>query len=382
MQDQAPRSEKILADALPRSQSAQLDWLQLHRSRRVGPATFIRLLREHGSARAALDALPGIAAKAGARDYTPAPRRAIEAEWQAAEAAGARPLMLCAPDYPAMLANIADAPPFLWAIGAPELGQRRIVALVGARNASALGCRMAARLARELGGAGFVVASGLARGIDAAAHKAALPAGTIAVLAGGVDDIYPAENATLAGEIAVSGLRLSEMQIGHKPRPQDFPRRNRIVSGLALGVVVVEGALRSGSLITARTALDQGREVMAVPGSPMDGRAGGCNVLIREGATLVRSAADILEALGETAGPPAASAPAPEPAPAAAVVQTASGDAEGRLLSLLGPAPVAEDILTREMGQPAPAVAAMLLDLELAGRICRHPGGLISRTGA
>jgi DNA processing protein len=388
LQDQAPRSEKIPAEALPHSRSAQLDWLQLHRSRRVGPATFIRLLREHGSAGAALDALPAIAAKAGARDYTPAPRRMIEAEWQAAEAAGARPMMLCAGDYPAMLANIADAPPFLWAIGDPELAQRRCIALVGARNASALGCRMAARLARELGGASFAVVSGLARGIDTAAHKAALPTGTIAVQAGGVDDIYPAENAALAGEIAVSGLRLSEMPIGHKPRPQDFPRRNRIVSGLALGVVVVEGALRSGSLITARTALDQGREVMAVPGSPMDGRAGGCNVLIREGATLVRSGADILEALGQTAGPPVVIAPAPalapKPAPVAvaAVVQTAGGDAEGRILSLLGPTPVAEDILIRETGQPAPAVAAMLLDLELAGRICRHPGGLISRTGA
>ena len=250
-----PRSSKIPASALPRSEEGCLDWLRLIRSRRVGPATFIRLIRQFGSARGALDALPAIAAESGVRDYAPASRSEVEAEWRAAEAAGAAPLLLGGPGYPALLATIADPPPFLWAMGSEALCGQRSVALVGARNASALGCRMAARLATDLGGMGFAVVSGLARGIDAAAHRAALPTGTIAVQAGGVDVVYPAENGGLAASIAESGLRLSEMPIGHAPRPQDFPRRNRIVSGLAEGIVVVEGALRSGSLITDRNAL-------------------------------------------------------------------------------------------------------------------------------
>ena len=295
-----PASAKIPPAALPRSEAAQLDWLRLARSRRVGPATFIRLIREFGSANAALEELPRIASEAGVRDYAAASRAEVDAEWQAAATAGARPLLLGAPDYPPLLATISDPPPFLWALGAPELARRPVVALVGARNASALGGRMASRLAGELGEMGFVIASGLARGIDAAAHRAALATGTIAAQAGGVDDVYPSENAGLAAEIAATGLRVSEMPMGHGPRAQDFPRRNRIVSGLALGIVVVEGALRSGSLLTARNALDQGREVMAVPGNPMDARAGGCNQLIRDGATLVRSAADVAEALSES----------------------------------------------------------------------------------
>jgi DNA processing protein len=243
------------------------------------------------------------------------------------------------------------------------------VALVGARNASALGCRMAERLARELGALGLVVVSGLARGIDAAAHRAALETGTIAVLAGGVDDVYPPENAALAERIAADGLRLSEMAMGHAPRAQDFPRRNRIVSGLALGVVVIEGAERSGSLITARNALDQGREVMAVPGNPLDARASGCNALIRDGATLVRSAADILDAVAgqitlpltpkaadnETRGtrarqpgPVLSPQPADPRAADADGADTAEADATllaARLLGLLGPVPVPEDVV-------------------------------------
>lgn len=376
MSDAPPPTAKIPASALPGSDEARLDWLRLARSRRVGPVTFIRLIREHGSASAALAALPALAAGAGVRDYAPAGRDAAAAEWEAAGAAGARALVLGAEDYPPLLATIADPPPLLWAVGDPGLAARRVVALVGARNASALGTRMAARLAAELGAMGIVVASGLARGIDAAAHRAALATGTISVEAGGIDVIYPPENAGLAAEIAAQGLRLTEMPPGHEPRPQDFPRRNRIVSGLALAVVVVEGALRSGSLITARNALDQGREVMAVPGSPMDPRAGGCNALIREGATLVRDAADIAEALGEReAALPAARAAAP----VAAEVPEASDD---RLLGLIGPVPVAEDLLIRETGQPAAAVSAALLDLELAGLVQRHPGGMVSRAPA
>jgi DNA processing protein len=235
---------------------------------------------------------------------------------------------------------------------------------------------MAARLAADLGQAGLVVASGLARGIDAAAHRATLATGTIAVQAGGIDEVYPPENVGLAADIAAQGLRLSEMPFGHPPRPQDFPRRNRIVSGLALGVVVIEGAERSGSLITARNALDQGREVMAVPGSPLDPRAGGCNALIRDGATLVRHAGDVAEALAEVLGRrlamPAPSAPPPEPA---AATGSPLGD---RLLALLGPAAVAEDLLTRDLAASAAAVSAALVELELEGRVRRHPGGLVS----
>ncbi|MER2510119.1 MAG: DNA-processing protein DprA, partial [Amaricoccus sp.] len=304
-------------------------------------------------------------------------------EWRVAEAAGARPLLLGAEDYPRLLATIPDPPSFLWAIGDIALGQRDGVAVVGARNASALGCRMAARLARELGEAGFVITSGLARGIDAAAHRAALETGTIAVQAGGVDVVYPPENAELAGRIAETGLRLSEMPMGHPPRPQDFPRRNRVVSGLALGLVVVEGATRSGSLITARAALDQGREVMAVPGSPMDARAGGCNQLIRDGATLVRDAADVLEAIASGVAAPPSARPSPRttraPVEAPVPMPVPEGDAAERLFDLIGPTPVTEDALTRGVGLPAARVAALLLDLELQGLIRRHPGATISR---
>jgi DNA processing protein len=379
VQDRSPVSAKIPPAALPRSTDAMIDWLRLARSRRVGPATFIRLVREHGSARGALDALPAIAGAAGVRSYAPAPRQEIEAEWRAAEDAGAAPLLLCGPGYPGRLATIPDPPPFLWALGDAGLLTRPAVALVGARNASALGCRMAARLARGLGAAGLVVTSGLARGIDAAAHAAAMETGTVAAQAGGVDDVYPPENAGLAAEIAGRGLRLSEMPMGYAPRAQDFPRRNRIVSGLSLGIVVVEGALRSGSLITARTALDQGREVMAVPGSPLDARAGGCNALIRDGATLVRSAEDVLEALREHLDDRARDAGGRAPVLEESGPPSAPEEGlERRLLSLIGAAPVAEDALIREMALPAASVSAALLDLELAGQVRRHPGAMIS----
>lgn len=378
----APHSSKIPAAALPRTDAERLDWLRLARSRRVGPATFIRLIREHGSAAAALEALPRVAAEAAVHDYRPASREAAETEWQAAGAAGARALLLGAPDYPPMLATIADPPPLLWALGDPALATRPTVALVGARNASALGRRMAARLARELGAGGFVVASGLARGIDASAHRAALETGTVAVHAGGVDDLYPPENAALAAEIAAHGLRISEMPMGLAPQAAHFPRRNRIVSGIALGVIVVEAAERSGSLITARNALDQGREVMAIPGHPMDARAGGCNLLIRDGATLVRSAADVAEALQATLATAPAPEPPPDPDPAAAEPAATLGDELAqRLIGMIGAAPVGEDVLTREAGAPPAAVAAALLELELEGRVARHPGGLVSRAG-
>lgn len=372
-----PTSTKVPPDALPASPAAQLDWLRLARSRRVGPVTFIRLLRETGSAAAALERLPGLAAAAGVRDYRAAARTDAETEIATGMAAGARLLLLGSADYPSALALVDDAPPVLWALGDTSLGRRPTVALVGARNASALGRRMASQLARDLGAAGFVVASGLARGIDAAAHRAALDSGTIAAQAGGIDVVYPSENADLAAEMAIRGLRLSEMPPGHAPRAQDFPRRNRIISGLALGVVVIEGALRSGSLITARNAADQGREVMAVPGNPLDARAGGCNALIRDGATLVRDAADVMEALGTTLAPGRQRLPPSRPSIPGAPPAT-DGDLGNRLLELLTQAPVAEDLLIRETGQTAAAVSAALVELELVGRLQRHPGGFVS----
>ena len=302
-----PPTAKIPPEALPRSEAGQLDWLRLARSRRVGPATFIRLIREHGSAAAALDALPRLAAEAGVGGYAAASRTEIDAEWQAAQRAGARPLLLGAPDYPPLLATIPDPPPFLWALGAPALAARPTVALVGARNASALGSRMASWLAAELGG------------MAASSSPPASPAASTPPRTARRSPPAPSPPRPAASTWSIPprtprspprsprrGLRLSEMPMGHDPRPQDFPRRNRIVSGLALGVVVIEGALRSGSLITARNALDQGREVMAVPGNPMDGRAGGCNQLIRDGAVLVRSAADVAEALASALAAPLA----------------------------------------------------------------------------
>ncbi len=374
MSDTIPVTTKIPSSARPRTEAGRLDWLRLIRSRRVGPATFIRLLREHGDTAGALAALPRIAAEAGVSGYRCTSRKEAETEWRAAEGAGARPLFLGAPDYPPLLALLSDPPPFLWAIGDPALAARSPVAIVGARNASGLGRRMARNLAADLGTAGHAIASGLARGIDASAHETALGTGTIAVLAGGIDVIYPPENAALAAAIAERGLLLSEMPMGTPPKASLFLRRNRLVSGLSLGVVVVEAAERSGAVNTARTALDQGREVMAVPGSPLDPRAGGCNTLIRDGATLVRSAADVFEAL-DTPAPP----PAPEPPAEPDLPPPDHAELPLRLLALLGAAPLPEDSLIRETGAGAAAVAAALLDLEIAGKAQRHPGGLVSR---
>jgi len=291
----------------PLTEEDTLSWLRLIRSPRVGPATFLRLMGEHGSAAAALDALPGIARAAGVMDYTPCPADRARDELDRGRRIGAEPLFLGSPDYPAPLAAISDPPPVLWAQGRPArraaLLDRPAVALVGARNASSLGLRMARKLAEGLAAHGLVVVSGLARGIDTVAHGAALDGGTIAVMAGGVDVVYPPENDALAAAIADRGLRLSEQPCGLQPQARHFPRRNRLIAGLAQAVVVVEAAEGSGSLITARDALDQGREVLAVPGHPMDARAGGCNLLIREGARLIRGVEDVIEALGASVAP-------------------------------------------------------------------------------
>jgi len=353
--------------------------LRLLRSRRVGPATYRRLIAEHGTAKGALNALPDVARAAGVKDYSICPEGVIAAEIRAAAAYGATLLTENEPDYPPTLASISDAPPLLWTVGRRSLLKRRMIALVGARNASSLGTRMAKTLAKDLSEAGFIVVSGLARGIDTAAHLASMDGGTIAVQAGGVDVIYPAENAKLTHDIGHKGLRLSEMPMGLQPQARHFPARNRIISGLAKAVVVVEAASKSGSLITARDALDQGREVLAVPGHPFDARAAGCNHLLRDGATLIRSAEDIIDAL--QAAPVAQQADlfqAPPASPQPAPLREIAG-LHDAILSRLGPSPVAEDQLIRDLETTSKAVAPALTDLELAGKIRRSAGGLLAR---
>lgn len=354
-----------------------VDRLRLLRSRRVGIATFRRLMAEHGSAAAALDALPQVAKAAGVSDYSICPEGVVHAELKAGKAARARLLTEALPDYPAALRDMSDAPPFIWALGDVALLQKPMVALVGARNASSLGTRMAKRMAEDLSAAGYVVVSGLARGIDAAAHLGALKGGTVAVQAGGVDVIYPAENAELAHDIARSGLRVSEMAMGLQPQARHFPARNRIISGLAMSVVVVEAAGKSGSLITARNALDQGRDVLAVPGHPFDARAAGCNMLIRDGATLVRNAQDVIDSLQPVAEPVPELPLVPPTKPKRSLRDTAALHDE--ILSRLGPAPIAEDQLLRDLRASATDAAPALVDLELDGKIARQAGGLLAR---
>lgn len=362
------------------------DWLRLIRSRRVGAVTFHRLLAEHGSARAAIEALPGIARAAGIDAYSACPVEVARAEMRTGRAFGAQLVLWGGRDYPVSLMDLADAPPLLWAKGDVSLLCRPMVALVGARNASSLGLRMARRLAEGLGAGGQVVVSGLARGIDAAAHEAALESGTVAVLAGGVDVIYPEENADLTAKIAAQGCLVSEQPMGCVPQTRHFPLRNRIISGLSRAVVVVEAAARSGSLITAKDALDQGREVMAVPGHPFDARAAGCNMLLRDGATLVRHAGDVAEALGlKTQGETrteADTAVTPLPGPEAARRPLADmARLHAQILDRLGPSPLAEDQLIRDLALPPSLLTPALVSLELEGQITRAPGGLLSRTG-
>jgi DNA processing protein len=302
------------------------------------------------------------------------------------ELAASRPLgiswvALGEPDYPARLRMIDDAPPLLAIRGESAVLAQPMVALVGSRNASAAGLKFAERIAREIGDAGFCIVSGLARGIDAAAHRASLATGTVAVLAGGHDHVYPPEHGPLLGQILPKGAAVTEMPLDWEPRGRDFPRRNRLISGLAVGVVVVEAARRSGSLITARMALEQGREVFAVPGSPLDPRAEGTNGLLKQGAALVTEAADVLAVLRPILGQdlghaiePTAEEPEGEPAPPA----EPGRDERARIVALLGPTPVSIDDLVR-LSQSSPAIVrTVLLELEIAGRLERHGGGLVS----
>ena len=399
----------------------RFDWLRLIRSENVGPRTFQQLVNHFGGAGAALDNLPGLIAKGGAaRTIKIASVEEVEKEMDAARALGVRFIARGEADYPAALKLIDTAPPVIALRGRVDILQRAMVAIVGSRNASAPGLAFTDRISRACGQAGHIVVSGLARGIDERAHRAALTTGTIAVLAGGHERIYPSEHEPLAQEMLDHGAIISEMPIAWEPRGRDFPRRNRIVSGLALATIVVEAARRSGSLITAKFATEQGREVFAVPGSPLDPRAEGTNDLLRQGATICTRAEDVIDALalmiegggrpdnlfardepsidetedlwdetdvfaepgapgkarpmvmreaGADFSPRAAQAAAPPPSPA---------DTRKTIVGLLSPSPISIDELVRSIRRPVPEIQSALLELELEGALTRHGGNLVS----
>ena len=351
-----------------------VDRLRLLRTAGIGPVTFRQLVIRFGTASAALAAVPDLARRGGGK--APALRTSAEAEREIArvERLGGKFLAAGQGLYPALLAEIEDAPPLLVAKGNLNLLDRQAVAIVGARNASAAACRFARGLAHDLGEHDLVVVSGLARGIDSAAHDGALASGTIGVIAGGIDIFYPPENEERQKALFEQGLVLAEMPPGTEPRARHFPYRNRIIAGMSSGTVVVEAAPRSGSLITARLAAEAGREVMAVPGSPLDPRAQGCNQLIRDGATLIQNAADVIDAIRPLAGQlRSGSTPYRSAEPAM--------DGEGALglvEELLGPSPVPVDEIIRLSGASSGAVQMALLELDLAGRLDRHAGGKVS----
>jgi DNA processing protein len=354
----------------PLSEAARRDWLRLARAESVGSVAFAELIQRFGDPTKVLEVLPDLA-----RRPLDVPSIAeAERELQAGAALGARLICSVEPHYPYLLAALDYPPPILWTLGDPALMKPRSLAIVGARIASAAGQRFAAKLARELGEAGFTVVSGMARGIDGASHEGALATGTVAVLAGGVDEVYPREHVELHAAIAAKGCIVSECPIGYRAQARDFPRRNRIISGLALGVIVVEAEMRSGSLITARLAGEQGREVFAVPGSPLDPRAAGCNDLIRQGAALCAGIEDVLRVLGEDHGGLAE----PDRAQFEAFEGEVSAALRERLADLLSPTPVSRDELVRITAAPPAEVHAILVELALAGRAELLPGGLVS----
>ena len=364
------------------SEAERLDWLRLARSENVGPITFFALLARFGTPAAVLDALPALARRGGRRRPIKVCSRAIaERELEALTALGGRLIALGEPVYPLALAAVDDPPPVMALRGRVDLLAGDCVAVVGARNASANGLHFAERLAADLGAAGLTVVSGMARGIDARAHAGALPTGTVAVMGGGIDVLYPKENRSLFERLLEEGTVAAEAPLGTVPLGRHFPRRNRIISGLSRGVVIVEGAVRSGALITARLALEQGREVMAVPGSPLDPRASGPNRLIRQGATLVENADHVLDALVEGGrqvlneprqnwpGDAALGTPEDDDAPA---------NARESVIALLGSSPVPVDMLVRQSRLTPATVATILLELELAGHLERQPGNRVS----
>ncbi len=362
------------------SDAARRDWLRLARSENVGPVTFDQLLRRYGDATRALDALPELSRRGGRTASLAIPSASdAEREIAAGAALGARLIAGCEADFPALLAALDPPPPLIWARGDAGLLARSAVAIVGARIASAAGQRFARSLAQDLGQAGHVIVSGMARGIDGAAHDGAMATGTVAVLGGGVDDIYPSDHRDLYGRLVAEGCVVSESPPGVKAQARDFPRRNRLISGLSVAVVVVEAELRSGSLITARLAAEQGREVLAVPGSPLDPRARGTNDLIRQGAALCEGAEDVLRAISglssirepECGGYGGDADPGGEDEIAAL---------RERIADLLSPTPTPRDDLVRITGAPAAMVYAALTELALAGRAEMLPGGLAIRT--
>ena len=356
----------------------RLDWLRLIRSDNVGPRTFRSLINHCGGARARSTRCRNWRGAAAQRSRRASARaRTPSASLPVRKSSASRLIALGEPDYPARLRMIDDAPPLIGVRGKQRAGAADMIAVVGSRNASAAGVKFAERIARELGDAGFVIVSGLARGIDAAAHRASLASGTVAVLAGGHDHIYPAEHVPLLEPILPNGAAVTEMPLGWEPRGRDFPRRNRLISGLSLGVVIVEAARRSGSLITARMAAEQGREVFAVPGSPLDPRAEGTNGLLKQGATLVTEAADVLAVIRPILGQ-RIEQPVEEPDGGPPRLTEPASDERARIVGLLGPTPVSIDDLVR-LSQSSPAIVrTVLLELEIAGRLERHGGGLVS----
>ncbi len=361
------------------SDEERTDWLRLSRTPQIGPITFFTLMTRYGSAAAAIAALPGLAERAG-RIRAPAvpPIGEIRREMERAEKLGLRHVAACEPDYPEALAAIEDAPPVIAAGRDLSLFQRPSVAIVGARNASLNGRQIAAKLARDLSEAGLVVVSGLARGIDTAAHRASLEGGTIAVVAGGADIAYPAENAVLQEHIRKAGCIVSEAPLGTEPMARHFPRRNRIISGIAPGVIVIEAARSSGSLITARMALEQGREVFAVPGSPLDPRSQGANNLIRQGAVLTETAEDVLNVISAGYIQRTKSAVSEQSSIPVSEGDRETEEARLRVLEALSPTPVAVDELVRDCQVSLPVVLTILLELELAGRLERQSGQRVS----
>ncbi len=355
--------------------SGRRDKLRLIRSANVGPVTYFQLIARFGSAAAALDAIPNLAARGGGRAPQIASLVDVEAEMRAVDKLGARYLFVGEGLYPPLLANLDTAPPALIVKGDLALLDRPTIAIVGARNASAAACRFARGLAHDLVGEGCLIVSGLARGIDTAAHQGSVDVATVGVIASGIDIAFPPENAELQDRIARDGVLIAEQVPGREPLARHFPSRNRIIAGMALGTVVIEAAPKSGSLITARLANEAGREVMAVPGSPLDPRAQGCNALIREGATLVQNAGDVLEAIR----PMSAGVRSPTDRWRAGPTDAEADDTARRVITdLLGHTPVAVDEVVRQSGAHPAVVATVLLELELAGRLARHAGGRVS----
>lgn len=375
---QAPLPQAPLDDA------QRLACLRLIRSEQVGPVTFRELINQFGGADIALEMLPELVRRGGGRrTIRICPRDVAEAELASATKAGARPLFTIEPGYPPALAHVDVPPPLLYVKGNIDLLAQPAVGIVGSRNASAAGQRFTRQIAAALGSEGLVVVSGLARGIDAAAHEAALATGTVAVVAGGIDVVYPPEHEVLQHQIGKGGCLVTEQPPGYVPRAQDFPRRNRIISGMSLGVLIVEAARRSGTLITARTAGEQGREVMAVPGHPLDPRAEGTNQLLRDGATLVTRTEDVMEALApflkarvvdRGSGLRDALDPLPTPSGDACLTE----DARAAVLAALGPAPASVDEVARAAHLDIRSARVVLLELALAGRIEQHGGQLVS----